>query len=74
MVLPDATPATDGPQPLWGGADIAAACAQPLAPGATPLQPPKNLGEGIVVADLRDPLGNRLGLIQNPHVDPEAVR
>jgi hypothetical protein len=32
------------------------------------------VGDGILVADLRDPFGNRLGLIQNPHFDPKAVR
>lgn len=73
-LLPGATPSTDGPQPLWGVADIHAAWDRLLALGATALEPPKDVGEGILVADVRDPFGNRLGLIQNPHFDPRAVR
>ena len=73
-LLPGATPSTDGPQPLWGVADIHAAHARLLALGATELEPPKDVGDGILVADVRDPFGNRLGLIQNPHFDPKAVR
>jgi predicted enzyme related to lactoylglutathione lyase len=73
-LLPGATPSTDGAQPLWGVADIQAAYAALIALGATALEPPKDVGDGILVADLRDPFGNRLGLIQNPHFDPKAVR
>lgn len=73
-LLPDATPSTDGPQPLWGVADLQAAYDHLLALGATALEPPKDVGEGILVADVRDPFGNRLGLIQNPHFDPRTVR
>jgi hypothetical protein len=63
--LPGATPATAGPQPLWGVADIDEAMAEVLSLGATELEP---------VADVEDPFGNRLGLIQNPHFDASAVR
>jgi predicted enzyme related to lactoylglutathione lyase len=73
-LLPRATPSTEGPQPLWGVADLQAAWDRLLALGATPLEPPKDVGDGILVADVRDPFGNRLGLIQNPHFDPKAVR
>lgn len=73
-LLPGATPSTDGAQPLWGVADIEAAYAALIALGATALEPPKDVGDGILVADVRDPFGNRLGLIQNPHFDPKAVR
>lgn len=73
-LLPGATPSVDGPQPLWGVADIHAAHARLLELGANLLEPPKDVGDGILVADLRDPFGNRLGLIQNPHFDPKAVR
>ncbi len=72
-LLPDATPGTEGPQPLWGVADIAAAHAQLLALGAAALEPLTEVGGGIVVAAVRDPFGNRLGLIQNPHFDPKTV-
>lgn len=73
-LVPDATPATEGPQPLWGVADIAATLATLLEMGATPLEPATDVGGGIVVAAVRDPFGNRLGLILNPHFDPKSVR
>ena len=73
-LLPDATPATAGPQPLWGVADIAASHARLLALGAQALEPVTEVGEGIRVAAVRDPFGNRLGLIQNPHFDRTKVR
>lgn len=73
-LVPDGAPGTGGPQPLWGVADIDAALARLLALGATPLEPISDVGEGIRVAAVRDPSGNRLGLIQNPHFDRAAVR
>ena len=73
-LLPDGQAGTGGPQPLWGVADIAAAHARLVALGATELEPVTEVGEGIRVAAVRDPFGNRLGLIQNPHFDPRAVR
>ena len=73
-LLPDATPATAGPQPLWGVANIEAAHARLLEHGATAFEPVAEVGEGIKVAAVRDPFGNRLGLIENPHFDPAAVR
>ena len=38
------------------------------------LEPVTEVGDGIRVAAVMDPFGNRLGLIQNPHFDPRAVR
>jgi predicted enzyme related to lactoylglutathione lyase len=73
-LLPGATPATAGPQPLWGVADIDEAMAEVLSLGATELEPVADVGGGIRVAAVEDPFGNRLGLIQNPHFDASAVR
>jgi len=73
-LLPGATPSTGGAQPLWGVAEIDAAYARLIELGASALEPPKNVGDGIRVGAVRDPFGNRLGLIQNPHFDPQAVR
>lgn len=73
-LVPDATPGTAGPQPLWGVADIDAACARLLQAGAQPLEPVTEVGGGIRVASVRDPFGNRLGLIDNPHFDVLQVR
>jgi predicted enzyme related to lactoylglutathione lyase len=73
-LVPDATPGSSGPQPLWGVADVGAAVSRLLALGATALQPVTAVGEGIQVAAVADPFGNRLGLIENPHFDRAAVR
>ncbi|HSV68543.1 MAG TPA: VOC family protein [Methylibium sp.] len=68
-LLPDGTPGSSGPQPLWGVADAEAAYARLLALGATPLQPVTEVGEGIRVAAVTDPFGNRFGIIENPHFE-----
>ena len=73
-LIPDGEPGTQGPQPLWGVSDIVAVHARLLALGAVDLDPVKDVGEGIHVAAVRDPFGNRLSLIQNPHFDPTGVR
>jgi predicted enzyme related to lactoylglutathione lyase len=73
-LIPDGTPGVDGAQPLWGVADIDAAFARLLELGARALSPVTAVGEGIRVADVRDPFGNRLSLIENPQFDPRAVR
>ena len=73
-LLPDGQPGTDGPQPLWGVADIAATFARLLELGAAELEPVTDVGGGIKVAAVRDPFGNRLGLIENPLFDATAVR
>ncbi len=73
-LVPDAVPGIDGPKPLWGVADADAAIARLIALGATALDPVTEVGEGIKVAAVRDPFGNRLGLIENPQFDPASVR
>ncbi len=73
-LLPAGQPGTSGPQPLWGVADIAAAFARLIAPAATEIEPVTDVGEGIQVAAVRDPFGNRFGIIQNPRFDAKAVQ
>jgi predicted enzyme related to lactoylglutathione lyase len=73
-LLPDGQPGTIGPQPLWGVANIESAYARLLELGAAPLEPVTEVGEGIKVAAVRDPFGNRLGIIENPHFDASAVK
>jgi len=73
-LLPDGTPGTTGAQALWGVANAAAAHARLLALGATALEPVTEVGEGIKVAAVTDPFGNRLGIIENPLFDAKAVR
>jgi hypothetical protein len=73
-LLPDGTPSTAGPQPLWGVANAKAEFEPLLALGATELEPVAEVGEGIKVAAVKDPFGNRLGIIENPHFKAAEVR
>ena len=56
-----------GAVPYWGVSDAAQAHERLLALGATPLHAVQDVGEGIKVATVRDPFGNALGIIENPH-------
>jgi catechol 2,3-dioxygenase-like lactoylglutathione lyase family enzyme len=73
-LIPDGTASALGPQPLWGVASAHAAVAHLLSLGATALDPVTEVGDGIKVAAVLDPFGNRLGVIENPHFDATAVR
>lgn len=73
-LVPDGTPGTAGATVYWGVDDIEAEVARIVALGATVHTAVQDVGEGIKVADLKDPFGNLLGLILNPHFDLKAVR
>jgi len=74
-LVPDATPGDlGGAQVLWGVVDIEAEVKRLIALGASPLDPVTEVGEGIKVAALLDPFGNRFGLIENPHFRVSEVR
>ncbi len=51
----------------WGVDNVNAAWADLLANGATELEQPMDVGDGIMVAAVRDPWGNPFGVIYNPH-------
>ena len=73
-LLPDGEPGVNGPQPLWGVADIGAVWQRLMDLGAQPLETVHDVGGGIQVAAVQDPFGNRLGLIQNPHFKLSDIR
>lgn len=73
-LVPDATPGTNGPQPLWGVASIESVYSRLIELGARPLDPIAEVGGGIKLAAVVDPFGNRFGLIENPHFSASAVR
>ena len=73
-LLPDGKSGTAGPQALWGVPDANAAFKRLIELGATELEPVKEVGEGIKVAAVKDPFGNRLGIIENPHFKTAEVR
>ena len=51
----------------WGVADVNKAVKEFLASGATEHEKPQDVGEGIIVASVKDPWNNVIGLIYNPH-------
>jgi hypothetical protein len=38
------------------------------------MEPVTDVGDGIRVAAVKDPFGNRFGFIENPHFDTAKVR
>lgn len=51
----------------WGVENVAATFAELIELGAATLEEPMDVGEGIVVASVKDPWGNAFGVIYNPH-------
>lgn len=51
----------------WGVDDVPSAFSDLLAAGAAAFEQPADVGEGIVVAAVKDPWGNIFGIICNPH-------
>jgi len=64
-LTPDGEPATGA---YWGVADIQAALARLLELGAEPRTDITDVGEGIRIADVLDPWGNVVGIIENPGI------
>ena len=66
-------PGEGGSAAYWGVEDIRSAHGAFLAAGADVLEPVHEVGGGIWVALVRDPFGNAIGLIQNPHFSTSDV-
>jgi predicted enzyme related to lactoylglutathione lyase len=66
---PHAEPTGEGKGGLayWGVPDAAIALEQLSAAGASIQGALQDVGDGIRVASVRDPFGNILGVIENPH-------
>lgn len=62
----------DGPVTYWGVEDPEAAAAELTSKGAQVTEAAHDVGEGIIVATIRDPFGQLIGLIRNPHFKPAA--
>ena len=68
-LMPDDTPAdakTANVLSYWGVEDIGGAVARFIELGAAPDSDPVNVGGDIMVASVKDPWGNVIGLIYNP--------
>ena len=66
-LIPDAPIADGSTVTYWGVADIETAFAYFIGQGAIEHGPVTDVGDGIKTATLRDPFGNVVGLIENPH-------
>ena len=66
---PEQNPTIDKPPSAvayWASQEVEADYARLLALGATAHEEPQNVGGELVVASVRDPWGNIIGLIYNP--------
>jgi len=73
-LVPDGTPGSAGPQPLWGVDNIESDYARLIDSGAKVLDPVVEVGGGIKVGAVLDPFGNRFGLFENQHFSASAIR
>lgn len=73
-LLPNGTPSVNGPQALWGVSNASEEMTRLLLLGASELEPVADVGDGIKVAAVRDPFGNRIGIIENPNFKLAEVR
>jgi predicted enzyme related to lactoylglutathione lyase len=67
---PDETAATSKAESVaayWAASDVDAAYARLISLGAAENESPQEVGGGIIVATVKDPWGNVIGLIFNPH-------
>lgn len=52
---------------FWGVSDAEAAYQRLLALGASDHEPVQDVGEGVKIGAVRDPFGNVVGVVENPH-------
>jgi predicted enzyme related to lactoylglutathione lyase len=58
----------------WGVEDAHAAYKRLIELGATPVEDVQDVGGGMLVGEVRDPFGNILGVIYNPHFKPGETK
>ena len=66
-------PKEKGSVTYWGVTDIESAFRTLLDAGSTGHHPITDVGEGIRVAAVLDPMGNVVGIIENPHFSLPAA-
>ena len=72
-LIPDGVPGSAGVAVYWGVSDAQSEMKRLEALGATIHEPVTDVGGGIKAASIRDPWGNVVGVIENPHFDRNAV-
>jgi predicted enzyme related to lactoylglutathione lyase len=73
-LVPDGPRGEGGTVHYWGVADVRAEAARLAGLGMTPHGGVEDVGDGILVAEFRDPFGNRFAVMQNPNYDPAKAR
>jgi len=73
-LIPDGTPGVSGAYPMWGVENADVELERLIQLGASVLEPVTDVGEGIRVASVSDPFGNRFAIVENRHFSPGAVR
>ena len=73
-LVPDAPIGSGGVKALWGVEDIEHELARLRSAGIIPVGEVQDVGGGIKVADITDPFGNLVGLIQNPQFSVAKVQ
>lgn len=71
---PDGLPGGDGAVAYWGVSDAAAEVRRLTHLQALVHEAIKDVGNGIKVASFKDPFGNLIGIIENPHFKIENAR
>lgn len=68
-LIPGANSVVRGNSPVayWGVADAKSSLQRLVKPGAKVDEKLQDVGEGILVATVRDPWGNAFGIIENPY-------
>ena len=65
------TSKTENIKTYWGVNDVQASYERLILLGARSFQPAQDVGEGIIVAAVKDPWDNIIGMIYNPHFKAE---
>ena len=72
-LLPEGESSINGSQAMWGVVNAELEYKRLTELGAQSIQDVTDVGEGIKVASLKDPFGNRFGIIENPNFNPKAI-
>ena len=73
-LVPDAPVGSGGEKALWGVDDIQRELERLHSAGIAPVGDVQDVGGGIKVADISDPFGNLVGLIENPQFSVTKVQ
>lgn len=73
-LVPDMPLGSPGMKALWGVANIRTELERLRGIGVTVAAEVQDVGGGILVAEISDPFGNRVGLIENPHFKTGALQ